>query len=311
MFKAINGAGQYTFVDHVVPGTKYYCPICKGELVVKAQKSEKIAAHFAHKSIKDCDTFSHDMSDWHKAWQKRFPEKNQEVPLPFDAPCHRADVLAYGYVIEFQHSPISAEEFEERNRFYTSLGKKVVWIFDVSDKYANNRFSKVEPEYAFCGYYVDSNGATRKRWFVKDFRIATTFGALSGPPEALEDNGIDYKYGRNIKHTRHKTFEWNWTRPMNNLIHYNPLVEKNVIVFLEFQPGALHKVVWCDEEFDDYKAGIIAESIHGRGAEQDDPSIENYMKYRQHFVIRSCFNHFSATEYTVRDFLLEIKNQQL
>jgi len=64
------------------------------------------------------------MSDWHKAWQSIFPLKNQEVPLPFDKPCHRADVLAYGYVIEFQHSPISVEEFDERNLFYTSLEKK-------------------------------------------------------------------------------------------------------------------------------------------------------------------------------------------
>ena len=75
------------------------------------------------------------MSKWHALWQKQFPKKNREVVLELEGEKHRADVMACGYVIEFQHSPISAEEFGERNNFYLKYGKKVVWIFDFCDEF--------------------------------------------------------------------------------------------------------------------------------------------------------------------------------
>ena len=40
--------------------------------------------HFAHKSIADCDTFTHDMSKWHINWQETFPEENREVVIELD-----------------------------------------------------------------------------------------------------------------------------------------------------------------------------------------------------------------------------------
>ena len=48
-----------------------------------------------------------------------------------------ADVLINGYVIEFQHSPISRDEIKERNEFYTNCGYKVIWVFDANDKIKN------------------------------------------------------------------------------------------------------------------------------------------------------------------------------
>ena len=44
---------------------------------------------------------------------------------------HRTDVLACGYCIEFQHSPISVAEFGERSFFYSTAGYKVIWVFDM------------------------------------------------------------------------------------------------------------------------------------------------------------------------------------
>ena len=46
-----------------------------------------------------------------------------------------------GYVIEFQHSPISAGEFERRNKFYTRAGYKVIWVFDESYAFGNEYIS--------------------------------------------------------------------------------------------------------------------------------------------------------------------------
>lgn len=288
MFKAFDQDSNMIKIEQAEESGKYYCPVCKGTLLVKAKKSETIAAHFAHRSRKDCDTFSHDMSDWHKAWQDRFPLKNQEVPLPFDNPCHRADVLAYGYVIEFQHSPISIDEFDERNRFYTSIGKKVVWVFDVREKYEAGRF--------------------QKKSIGNEYRYATTFCSIPGPPDVCEGCGVDYEYGRNNPKTVLRSHEWKWLRPLNSLIHYNPAVNPNVTVFLEFQPDRLQKIIWCQEEIDEYEAGAIAERLHGAVWE---PSAALYLKYRTQFAIRSDYRHFTATEYSNRNFINAIQYRRL
>ncbi len=303
MFKALDENHNMIHIEASLEGAKYYCPICKGSLVIKARRSESIITHFAHKSKKECDTFSFDMSDWHKEWQNRFPLKNQEVPLPFDEPCHRADVLAYGYVIEFQHSPISVEEFDERNRFYTSIGKKVVWLFDMHEKFDQGRFSVIEPTYEFDGYYTDYNGRSRKKWIVNEYRVATILG------HSIETNGIEYEYGRNDKNTLQKTHEWKWLRPLNNLIHYDPMVNKDITVFLEFAPNRLVKIIWCDNVIDDSKACSISGALHEYGQEFIDPSVTNYLNNYDKIVLRSNFGRFTATEYTIRDFLLGIKNR--
>lgn len=167
------GTDTRVYIDDAVSmgeKTEFVCPVCNGELIVKNGRIN--ASHFAHKSLEECDTFSSDMSEWHKAWQNIFPKRNQEVVLEkkltniqyegaarvhkfskmtyeefmnykketapqYITVRHRADVVACGYVIEFQHSPISSREFNERNWFYTECGYKVVWIFDFTEEYVN------------------------------------------------------------------------------------------------------------------------------------------------------------------------------
>ena len=100
--------------------------MCNGELRVK-EGSVNIK-HFSHISRSDCDDFTIDMSEWHRRWQEQFPIGNREVVIEYNGEKHRADVLAYGHVIEFQHSSIPLDEFHRRNDFYTAAGKKVIWI---------------------------------------------------------------------------------------------------------------------------------------------------------------------------------------
>lgn len=38
-------------------------------------------------------------------------------------------------MIEFQHSPISIEEIDERNKFYNAAGYSVAWVFDVQEQF--------------------------------------------------------------------------------------------------------------------------------------------------------------------------------
>ena len=133
MLIAHDEKGNRVSIDRVRKEEKYFCPICSLGLTVK--NNGKIRKpHFAHKIGSDCDWG--DMSEWHISWQEKFPEENQEVIIENNGIKHRADVLipSANTVIEFQHSPISAEEFNARNQFYTDCGYKLVWVFDATER---------------------------------------------------------------------------------------------------------------------------------------------------------------------------------
>lgn len=180
MFYARDASGVQINISDALsnPHGKYFCPSCGGELIVK--NGDKNVAHFAHKSLSDCDTFSHDMSEWHRSWQAQFAREECEVPISlyvdelvyieaaerygfvydqyktekrkqflmvqqqmyghhgqFLLLKHRADVCVDKTVIEFQHSPMSYKEFNERTWFYTAAGYKLIWIFDFCEQVAN------------------------------------------------------------------------------------------------------------------------------------------------------------------------------
>ena len=135
---ALNNNNERIHASNADKMQVYFCPVCHGKVIPRQGKTN--IDHFAHQS-KCEDTWTYDMSAWHSAWQKQFPEKNREVVIEHNGEKHRADVMACGYVIEFQHSPITAEEFEERNRFYLNYGKKVIWVFDLSDEFKSGRIN--------------------------------------------------------------------------------------------------------------------------------------------------------------------------
>lgn len=130
MFVAIKEDKKISIND-AVKGNTYFCPVCQQPLIIREGKVR--VKHFAHKKQSLCDNWG-DMSEWHKAWQERFPIECREVVLEKNGVKHRADVCVGNTVIEFQHSPISYEEFVARNNFYTSCGYNLVWLFDMSNK---------------------------------------------------------------------------------------------------------------------------------------------------------------------------------
>ena len=135
MFTALAKDNKRISIEEAVPGESYRCPVCDSPVVVKAVNSNNVRMHFAHKRNSRClDDWKHDMSDWHFEWQSKFPIENREVVVEKDGVIHRADILINDTVIEFQHSPISGEEFESRNYFYKNCGYRVVWLFDATDK---------------------------------------------------------------------------------------------------------------------------------------------------------------------------------
>ena len=142
MLYANDNDGNRVHIQDVQQGESYYCPLCGQQLILKL--GTKKIHHFAHKSLKDCDTWAEGMSNWHLEWQERltksFHSKDlAEVVLEVDGKKHRADFMVNSLVIEFQHSPMSQTEYDERCEFYTTNNKKLIWVFDYREKYANKR----------------------------------------------------------------------------------------------------------------------------------------------------------------------------
>lgn len=113
----------------------YFCPTCGAPLIVRAENSTQKSKHFAHQRGTYCtDDWKYEMSEWHKAWQEKFPIECREVVIESEGEKHRADVCVDNIVVEFQHSPISYEDFTKRNKFYLKCGKRIIWIFDAKEK---------------------------------------------------------------------------------------------------------------------------------------------------------------------------------
>lgn len=146
MFIAFDKDNNRTEIERAEIGEKYYCPICGEELIIRATDSLSVKAHFAHKKNSQCiDDWQHDMSEWHYNWQRQFPERCREVVIENNGIKHRADICIGKIIIEFQHSPLSSEEFEKRNAFYTSCGYQVIWVFDAEGKIKNAYEKSIDP----------------------------------------------------------------------------------------------------------------------------------------------------------------------
>lgn len=137
MYIAIDENNYRTHIFDAQKGTKYFCPVCASPVIVKDGLTN--AKHFAHKSGYCVDNWNYDISEWHRRMQEIFPIESREVTVKKGNKIHRADVLIDKTVIEFQHSPISAEEYADRNNFFTSLGYRVAWVFDVTEQFENQK----------------------------------------------------------------------------------------------------------------------------------------------------------------------------
>lgn len=157
-------------IDDTQSNNEYYCPYCGAPVITK--KGDVRQHHFAHKVSHACrDTWesnrSYDISPWHNEWQSCFPKDNQELKLSLGETVHRADVVIDYTVVEFQHSILSPDNFDDRNNFYLNLGYKVVWLFDLSDLFENGQlsfekensdlvFQWINPKRAFNRYDINS-----------------------------------------------------------------------------------------------------------------------------------------------------------
>ncbi len=129
---AIDSNQNRIHINDALANGLYFCPCCGNKMVQR--KGLINIHHFAHAKGSECSDNWHyeEMSEWHRIWQEKYPIEYREIVMERDGIKHRADVCISGSVIEFQHSPISAREFQERNDFYSIAGHKVIWLFDGS-----------------------------------------------------------------------------------------------------------------------------------------------------------------------------------
>lgn len=112
-------------------------PNCKSpEMLLVAGERERRIPHFRHKSNCGCK-FAHGETEWHLEWKSHFERVEVDIGIdPITNEHNYADAVVKesngrDVVLEFQHSPISLKEQEDRERFYQSKGG-LVWIVDAN-----------------------------------------------------------------------------------------------------------------------------------------------------------------------------------
>ena len=225
MFFGRNESGASVNIDNSLPGHQYFCPVCGGELIRKMGHIN--VHHFAHKSRVECDDWYDTKGPWHRSMQAKFKEKFQEVPVVYQGETHIADVRfprknALPFVIEFQESPISSDEFYERTNFYKRAGNDILWVFNFSKK--ENIYQNSIGKYRWINHGRFLNDFDpKKNWLVFYIRPVTDWYSdeydrrkplsFSGPRFLR----VDYQY-QNYKYFGGKIMDEDGFKTLINII---------------------------------------------------------------------------------------------
>ena len=176
MLYALNKDGIRIDAYEADKNEQYTCPICHNRVILK--RGSVNIDHFAHESNVCEDTWNYDMSEWHQRMQSYFPKESREVVVNYKGRKHRADVLIGDIVLEFQYSPITAAEFDDRNSFFKNAGYRLAWVFNLSQISDENLYMSKEKENMMIWKYpmrffanIDYLGENNKRfalWFSFD-----------------------------------------------------------------------------------------------------------------------------------------------
>ena len=173
-------------------GLKGLCPICQQPVIAKCGKFK--INHWAHKSLKHCDNWWENETEWHRQWKNTFPLEWQEI-VSIDEKTgekHIADIKTNsGMVVEFQHSNISEEERISREKFY----KNMIWIVDGTRRkrdfahfYEAFEYGNIWRAGKNCLLYVLEHGLCRlpKEWQSSNVPVLFDFKGL------LDKNEVEY-----------------------------------------------------------------------------------------------------------------------
>jgi len=111
--------------------------VCEYKQELIKYESNMRCSHFKHKNIENNNNYN-EMSEWHRNWQNNFDIEKQEICIGN----RRADVCIDNNVIEFQHSKISIELVDERNKNYTENNKNILWVIECNNDIQINIIEK-------------------------------------------------------------------------------------------------------------------------------------------------------------------------
>lgn len=141
-------------------GVTALCPNCGSKMIAKCGSIK--VYHWAHKGIRNCDSWWENETAWHRDWKNNFPIEWQEIIMHDERTNekHIADVQTKGgLVVEFQHSFISANERIARENFYQNM----VWIVDGTK--LENDFIRFSNGYASDFIKTPQEGIYKIRFF--------------------------------------------------------------------------------------------------------------------------------------------------
>jgi len=135
------------------PKATAICPVCQGECFSKC--GEIKTWHWAHKSLKECDTWYEPEGEWHYGWKKLAGLENTEIVIKKDGGIHRADIRTdRGLVVELQHSPLAPKDVRDREAFYGNM----IWVIDGTEVLKDFRIERwISKE---GSYYFKHHGKT-------------------------------------------------------------------------------------------------------------------------------------------------------
>ncbi len=185
---------QYAIVEgkrsEPLKGLRGNCIGC-GKAVIAKCGSIKLH-HWAHETLKDCDSWQENETEWHRAWKNNFPESFREKPFndKTTGEIHRADIHTdNGITIEFQNSSISIEEVKSRDLFY----QKLIWVvngihfqnnFEIQ-KNIPNPSDRILDDYVFS---ENGNVLYREKDLLNDDPLKEVFGFQSFKSLKVSDN---------------------------------------------------------------------------------------------------------------------------
>jgi len=167
----------------------YYCPCCKGEVILK--KGSVKLPHFAHKNKIDCIGDSENETQEHIQGKMLIAKNCEKFGVFYELECYlpeinqRADVLINKQIaIEFQCSSLSIEKLKERTMQYQTHGYQVFWILG-ENLALKERLCELQKHFI---YYSPKRGYYDLFLSVKDNTITFRhyFGYLSNHLEKRE-----------------------------------------------------------------------------------------------------------------------------
>ena len=193
---------QYASVNNLrtepAKNLKGFCPSCAKEVIPKCGVIK--IHHWAHKGVKDCDSWWEPETEWHRDWKNKFPPEFREVIFtdPKSGEIHRADVHTNkGVTIEFQNSPISTEELKSREAFYPML----IWIVNAKKFDITFTTNIPNPSHPILNDFVMEG--SRHVCYFKKMEIAIK----SGDEDRLYSYGCHELTGLQLSNI-HRAFEW-------------------------------------------------------------------------------------------------------